>query len=84
MTDSPQPTPDSVALTGTEPTAVTPPAASAPDAPSPDPPSPEPKPSYTKLAMRNMVKKKGKSLTHFFLSTVGMVALLVGLAYLTR
>lgn len=44
----------------------------------------EEKPSYVKLAMRNMVKKKGKSLTHFFLSTAGMLALLVGLAYLTR
>lgn len=41
-------------------------------------------PSYVKLAMRNMVKKGGKSLFHFFLSAVGLLTLLVGLAYLTR
>ncbi len=40
--------------------------------------------SYVKLAMRNMVKKRGKSLQHFFLSTVGLLILFVGLAYLTR
>ncbi len=40
--------------------------------------------SYVKLAMRNMVKKRGKSLQHFFLSTVGLLVLFVGLAYLTR
>jgi Protein of unknown function (DUF3285) len=41
-------------------------------------------PSYVKLAMRNMVRKGGTSLYHFALSTVGLIALLVGLAYLTR
>ncbi|MFE4107527.1 DUF3285 domain-containing protein [Almyronema epifaneia] len=41
-------------------------------------------PSYVKLAMRNMVKKGGKSLYHFTLTTVGLLSLLVGLAYLTR
>ncbi|WP_293040567.1 MULTISPECIES: DUF3285 domain-containing protein [unclassified Moorena] len=46
--------------------------------------SSEPKPSYTKLAMRNMVRKGGKSLRHFFLTVSGLLALLVGLAYLTR
>jgi Protein of unknown function (DUF3285) len=40
--------------------------------------------SYVKLAMRNMVRKRGKSLQHFFLSTVGLLVLFVGLAYLTR
>ncbi len=44
----------------------------------------EPAPSYVKLAMRNMVKKGGKSLFHFFLTTVGLLGVLVGLAYLTR
>ena len=44
----------------------------------------EPKPSYVKLAMRNMVKKGSKSLQHFALTTVGLLAVLVGLAYLTR
>lgn len=41
-------------------------------------------PTYVKLAMRNMVKKKGTSLKHFFLTTAGLLAFLVGLAYLTR
>lgn len=44
----------------------------------------EPAPSYIKLAMRNMVKKGGKSLYHFFLSFVGLLGLLIGLSYLTR
>ncbi|PZO56304.1 MAG: DUF3285 domain-containing protein [Phormidesmis priestleyi] len=44
----------------------------------------EPPPSFVKLAMRNMVKKGGTSLYHFFLSAAAMLALLVGLAYLTR
>jgi hypothetical protein len=47
-------------------------------------PSTEPKPSYVKLAMRNMVRKGGTSLKHFALTTVGLFAVLVGLAYLTR
>lgn len=44
----------------------------------------EAKPSYVKLAMRNMVRKRGKALFHFALTTVGLLGLLVGLAYLTR
>lgn len=44
----------------------------------------ESQPSYVKLAMRNMVRKGGKSLQHFILSSVGLLAVLVGLAYLTR
>ena len=40
--------------------------------------------SYVKLAMRNMVKKRGTSLKHFFLTTFGLLAALIGLAYLTR
>lgn len=50
----------------------------------PEPPASEPQPSYVKLAMRNMVRKSGKSLRHFFLTVTGLLALLVGLAYLTR
>jgi hypothetical protein len=46
--------------------------------------STERQPSYVKLAMRNMVRKRGTSLKHFFLTTVGLLAVLVGLAYLTR
>jgi len=41
-------------------------------------------PSYTKLAMRNMVRKPGKAFKHFFLSTIGLLALFIGLAYLTH
>ncbi|PSB57310.1 DUF3285 domain-containing protein [Chamaesiphon polymorphus] len=49
------------------------------------PPTPEElKTKYVKYAMRNMVKKRGKSLQHFALSTIGLLALFVGLAYLTR
>lgn len=44
----------------------------------------EAKPSYIKLAMRNMVSKRGTSLQHFALTTMGLLAVLVGLAYLTR
>lgn len=46
--------------------------------------STERKPSYVKLAMRNMVRKRGKSLQHFFLTTIGLLSVLIGLAYLTR
>lgn len=42
------------------------------------------KPSYVKLAMRNMVKKKALSLFHFSLTTVALLSFLIGLAYLTR
>jgi|GEM_PF-306984 hypothetical protein len=53
---------------------------------APDPPSQlgEPQPSYVKLAMRNMVRKKGKSLFHFTLTTVALLGLLIGVSYLTR
>lgn len=44
----------------------------------------QPKPSYIKLAMRNMVRKRGTSLQHFAITTIGLLAVLVGLAYLTR
>ncbi|MEM1255349.1 MAG: DUF3285 domain-containing protein [Cyanobacteria bacterium P01_H01_bin.21] len=47
-------------------------------------PASEPAPSYVKLAMRNMVKKGSKSLFHFFLTAMGLLGVLVGLAYLTR
>lgn len=44
----------------------------------------EPKPTYVKLAMRNMVRKGGTSLKHFALTTIALVGILIGLAYLTR
>ncbi|MFZ9737780.1 MAG: DUF3285 domain-containing protein [Prochlorotrichaceae cyanobacterium] len=40
--------------------------------------------SYVKLAMRNMVRKRGKSLSHFFLTTITLLGVLIGLSYLTR
>lgn len=62
-----------------------------PPTPTPETPTPEtlatpsePAPSYVKLAMRNMVKKGGKSLFHFFLTAAGLLGVLIGLAYLTR
>lgn len=48
------------------------------------PPVATPQPSYVKLAMRNMVRKRSKSLFHFALTTIGLLSVLVGLAYLTR
>ncbi|MEL6601930.1 MAG: DUF3285 domain-containing protein [Cyanobacteria bacterium J06614_10] len=71
--------PDPVSTTVTE--------SSAPEpstAPKPKSTLDEPTPSFIKLAMRNMVKKGGKSLYHFFLSFVGLLGLLIGLSYLTR
>lgn len=47
-------------------------------------PSAEPPPSYIKLAMRNMVRKGGKSLYHFTLTAAALLAIAVGLSYLTR
>ncbi len=44
----------------------------------------EPKPSYVKLAMRNMVRKGSTSIKHFALTTITLIGILVGLAYLTR
>ena len=45
---------------------------------------PKPTDSYVKLAMRNMVRKGGLSLRHFFLTTIGLIAFLVGISYLTK
>ncbi|ABW26461.1 DUF3285 domain-containing protein [Acaryochloris marina] len=47
-------------------------------------PASKPTDSYTKLAMRNMVRKGRRSLLEFGLTTVGVLALLIGLSYLTR
>lgn len=48
------------------------------------PPSAEPPASYTKLAMRHMVRRRGTSLVHFGLTLMGLLGALVGLSYLTR
>jgi hypothetical protein len=57
--------------------------ASEPSNPAETPP-PEPSASYVKLAMRNMVRKRFTSLFHFALTATGLLALLIGLSYLTR
>jgi hypothetical protein len=54
----------------------------APETPT-EPPKEAP-PSYVKLAMRNMVRKRGKSIFHFMLTTIGLLGILVLLSYLTR
>lgn len=46
--------------------------------------APENDPTFVKLAMRNMVRKGSKSLFHFALTTVGLLGLLVGLAFVTH
>ncbi|MCL6434872.1 MAG: DUF3285 domain-containing protein [Leptolyngbyaceae cyanobacterium HOT.MB2.61] len=43
-----------------------------------------PEGSYVKHAMRNMVRKRGTSLKHFVLTTLGLLGILIGLSYLTR
>lgn len=65
-------------LTETPNPEITQAAADAPETPA------EPKPSYVKLAMRNMVRKGGKSLFHFTLTVIALLGVLVGLSYLTR
>lgn len=44
----------------------------------------KPKDSFVKLAMRNMVRKSRQSLVHFGLTSLGLMAVLLGLAFLTR
>ncbi|MEL6928872.1 MAG: DUF3285 domain-containing protein [Cyanobacteria bacterium J06600_6] len=44
----------------------------------------EPEDSFVKLAMRNMVRKGRQSLWHFFLTSVGLVTVLLVLAFLTK
>jgi hypothetical protein len=60
------------------------PSTETPESPETAPVAPDPNASYVKLAMRNMVRKRGTSLKHFFLTTAGLLSLLVGLSYLTR
>ena len=57
---------------------------SMPQASEPSKPTPENDPTFVKLAMRNMVRKGSKSLFHFALTTVGLLGLLVGLAFVTH
>lgn len=62
-----------------EPSVTTQPSETAPDVNVPPV-----RDSYVKLAMRNMVRKKGISFKHFFLTTAGLLTFLVGISYLTR
>ncbi|WP_293341512.1 DUF3285 domain-containing protein [Microcoleus sp. CAWBG58] len=55
---------------------------SAPETPAPT--NNAPPPSYVKLAMRNMVRKRATSLFHFALTAAGLLGVLVGLAFLDR
>lgn len=52
--------------------------------PTPASTAPQPQDSYVKLAMRNMVRKRGISLKHFFLTTLALLTFLVGISYLTH
>jgi hypothetical protein len=45
---------------------------------------PTPKDSFVKLAMRNMVRKSRQSLVHFGLTSLGLIAVLLGLSFLTH
>lgn len=55
-----------------------------PSTETPNSPKDTKQPSYVKLAMRNMVRKRGTSIYHFALTTIGLLTVLVGLAYITR
>ena len=48
------------------------------------PPQAVERPSFLKLAMRNMVRKGRQSLVHFGLTAVGLTAFLVLIAWLGR
>ncbi|RCL53106.1 MAG: DUF3285 domain-containing protein [Synechococcus sp. MED-G71] len=52
--------------------------------PAPAPAAAEPKPSFVKLAMRNMVRKGRQSLFHFALTAVGFGGVLLLLAWFAR
>ena len=52
--------------------------------PAPAPAAAEPKPSFVKLAMRNMVRKGRQSLFHFALTAFGFLGFIVLVAWLGR
>ena len=49
-----------------------------------EPQTPEASPSFTKLAMRNMVRKGKLSLVHFGLTAMGFVGFIVLVAWMGR
>ncbi|MGF1537940.1 MAG: DUF3285 domain-containing protein [Elainellaceae cyanobacterium] len=76
--------PDVASQQSTQPPTASPAAPSDPAEVTAPTASVEPAPSYVKLAMRNMVRKGGKSLFHFSLTVSALLGLLIGLSYLTR
>ncbi len=54
------------------------------DSSQPNPGAPQENPSFTKLAMRNMVRKGKLSLTHFGLTALGFLGFIVLVAWLGR
>jgi len=48
------------------------------------PPAPTPAPSFVKLAMRNMVRKGSQSLLHLGLTALGLIGVLLLLAWFGR
>ena len=55
-----------------------------PDSSQPNPGAPQENPSFTKLAMRNMVRKGRQSLFHFGLTAVGFLGFITLVAWLGR
>ncbi|NJK73091.1 MAG: DUF3285 domain-containing protein [Microcoleus sp. SU_5_6] len=66
-----------------QPPSATPAPSESAEAPTPQANN-SPPPSYVKLAMRNMVRKRATSLFHFALTAIGLLGVLVGLAFLDR
>ncbi|MEM9273410.1 MAG: DUF3285 domain-containing protein [Cyanobacteria bacterium P01_F01_bin.143] len=65
-------------------TAVESPETTESKAPESTEATPPPTYNYVKLAMRNMVRKKGQSIRHFTLTVLGLLTVLIGLSYLTK
>lgn len=60
------------------------PLGSSPTTPPAPPPPPPPPPSFVKLAMRNMVRKGSQSLLHLGLTALGLIGVLLLLAWFGR
>ena len=60
------------------------PLGSSPTTPPAPAPTPTPAPSFVKLAMRNMVRKGSQSLLHLGLTALGLIGVLLLLAWFGR
>ena len=60
------------------------PLGSSPTTPPAPTPTPAPPPSFVKLAMRNMVRKGSQSLLHLGLTALGLIGVLLLLAWFGR